>query len=88
MHFIKCLSTDLRYYSTEGLPVRKDGILPGHPVRRDKMRLTVMFDNAHFFKLRLEKQIYDSTITRSSMILPSGVENGLVFYKSNAVGYL
>ena len=51
-------------------PVRRDGILAGHPVRRDKMRLTVMFDIAQFFKLRLGKQIYDSTICRSSMILP------------------
>ena len=59
-----------------------------HPVCRDEMRLTVMFDIAQFFKLRLEKQIYDSTITRSSMILPSDGQDGLVFGKSNAVGYL
>ena len=54
-------------------PVRGDRILPGHPVRRDKMRLTVMFDIAQFFKLRLGKQIYDSTISRSSMILPQSL---------------
>ena len=42
----------------------------GLPVRRDKVRLTVMFDIAQFYKLRHEKQTYDSIITRSSMIRP------------------
>ena len=47
-----------------------------------------MFDIAQFFKLRLGKQIYDSTISRSSMILHPSLRWWLVLRRWNTAGYL